>query len=220
MKASITKAMNAVVGPGGATVAALLLVMGCQDASPLPFEPRPVEISALLQSATSEPTPTARGAASGDGGFSARIANVSAGITTDGDYEIVDGGLDPVAIAAQVGDTIEVRLTHGNGRTSFMRSVVPLTRRPRVIRTEPSADREGVAVTSTVVVVFSEPIDTSTGDASTIRLMQGGEPVADDLLQVIGGNLVKVMAWYDNEWGYSNRLIDMVVYISKHEGVA
>jgi glyceraldehyde 3-phosphate dehydrogenase len=44
--------------------------------------------------------------------------------------------------------------------------------------------------------------------------------VADDLLQVIGGNLVKVMAWYDNEWGYSNRLIDMVVYISKHEGVA
>ncbi len=44
--------------------------------------------------------------------------------------------------------------------------------------------------------------------------------VADDLLQVIGGTMVKVMAWYDNEWGYSNRLIDMVVYISKHEGVA
>jgi len=44
--------------------------------------------------------------------------------------------------------------------------------------------------------------------------------IAEDLLQVIGGNLVKVMAWYDNEWGYSNRLVDMVVYISKKEGVA
>ena len=37
--------------------------------------------------------------------------------------------------------------------------------------------------------------------------------VADDLLQVIGGNMVKIMAWYDNEWGYSNRLVDMVVHI-------
>jgi glyceraldehyde 3-phosphate dehydrogenase len=39
--------------------------------------------------------------------------------------------------------------------------------------------------------------------------------VADDLLQVIGGRMVKVMAWYDNEWGYSNRLVDMVMHISK-----
>ena len=38
--------------------------------------------------------------------------------------------------------------------------------------------------------------------------------VAEDLLQVIGGNLVKIMAWYDNEWGYSNRLVDMAVHIS------
>ncbi|MDP2691793.1 MAG: type I glyceraldehyde-3-phosphate dehydrogenase [bacterium] len=32
---------------------------------------------------------------------------------------------------------------------------------------------------------------------------------------VIGGNLVKVLAWYDNEWGYSRRLLDMVLYIGK-----
>ena len=29
------------------------------------------------------------------------------------------------------------------------------------------------------------------------------------LTRVIGGNLVKIMAWYDNEWGYSNRLVDV-----------
>jgi len=30
---------------------------------------------------------------------------------------------------------------------------------------------------------------------------------------VIGGNLVKVLSWYDNEWGYSNRLLDLVKYV-------
>lgn len=27
---------------------------------------------------------------------------------------------------------------------------------------------------------------------------------------VMGGNLVKVMSWYDNEWGYSNRVVDLI----------
>ena len=39
------------------------------------------------------------------------------------------------------------------------------------------------------------------------------------LTDVIGGNLVKVFAWYDNEWGYSNRVIDLVAYIAKKVGV-
>jgi glyceraldehyde 3-phosphate dehydrogenase len=30
---------------------------------------------------------------------------------------------------------------------------------------------------------------------------------------VIGGNMVKVMSWYDNEWGYSNRVVDLVSYL-------
>ena len=30
---------------------------------------------------------------------------------------------------------------------------------------------------------------------------------------VIGGNMVKVLAWYDNEWGYSCRLADMAAYV-------
>ena len=31
---------------------------------------------------------------------------------------------------------------------------------------------------------------------------------------VIGGNMVKVLAWYDNEWGYSCRLSDLAAYIT------
>jgi len=36
-----------------------------------------------------------------------------------------------------------------------------------------------------------------------------------DTIQVIGDNMVKVLSWYDNEWGYSVRLVDMAVHISK-----
>jgi len=39
--------------------------------------------------------------------------------------------------------------------------------------------------------------------------------VAEDLTQVIGGDMIKIMAWYDNEWGYSMRLVDMALHISK-----
>lgn len=28
--------------------------------------------------------------------------------------------------------------------------------------------------------------------------------------QVLGGNMVKVLSWYDNEWGYSNRVVDLI----------
>ncbi len=36
-----------------------------------------------------------------------------------------------------------------------------------------------------------------------------------NLTQVVGGDLVKVVAWYDNEWGYSNRLAEMVARVGK-----
>lgn len=35
------------------------------------------------------------------------------------------------------------------------------------------------------------------------------------LTQVVGGNLVKVIAWYDNEYGYANRLVEEVVMVGK-----
>ncbi|MDD3376521.1 MAG: type I glyceraldehyde-3-phosphate dehydrogenase [Candidatus Riflebacteria bacterium] len=33
--------------------------------------------------------------------------------------------------------------------------------------------------------------------------------------KVIDGTLVKVLSWYDNEWGYSSRVRDLIIYISK-----
>jgi len=38
--------------------------------------------------------------------------------------------------------------------------------------------------------------------------------IASDLTQVIGGNMIKIMSWYDNEWGYSSRLVDLAIYVA------
>lgn len=35
------------------------------------------------------------------------------------------------------------------------------------------------------------------------------------LTAVVGGNLLKVVAWYDNEWGYSNRLVELTADVGK-----
>ena len=36
-----------------------------------------------------------------------------------------------------------------------------------------------------------------------------------NMTQVVGGNLVKVMSWYDNEWGYSNQMVRQAAQIAE-----
>lgn len=36
------------------------------------------------------------------------------------------------------------------------------------------------------------------------------------LTQVVAGNMVKVFAWYDNEWGYANRLVEQVIRVGRN----
>ncbi|MDP3758685.1 MAG: type I glyceraldehyde-3-phosphate dehydrogenase, partial [Candidatus Daviesbacteria bacterium] len=35
------------------------------------------------------------------------------------------------------------------------------------------------------------------------------------LTQVVDGDLVKIFAWYDNEYGYSNRLVEQVINVGE-----
>jgi glyceraldehyde 3-phosphate dehydrogenase len=46
-----------------------------------------------------------------------------------------------------------------------------------------------------------------------------GDPhssIIDGLLTMVeGGNLVKVLAWYDNEWGYSCRIADLINFVAQ-----
>jgi len=45
-----------------------------------------------------------------------------------------------------------------------------------------------------------------------------GDPASSTIdalsTMVVGDNMVKVVSWYDNEWGYSNRVVDLIGYIS------
>ena len=35
------------------------------------------------------------------------------------------------------------------------------------------------------------------------------------LTKVLDGNLLKVVSWYDNEWGYSMRVVDLIEFLAK-----
>ena len=51
---------------------------------------------------------------------------------------------------------------------------------------------------------------------STDMLHNPNSSIVDsDLTKVLGGNLVKVVAWYDNEWGYSMRVVDLIEFLAK-----
>ena len=56
-------------------------------------------------------------------------------------------------------------------------------------------------------------------DAPIVLIDVVGDPASsifDSLsTMVIDGNLVKVVSWYDNEWGYSNRCVDLFRLMAK-----
>jgi len=39
--------------------------------------------------------------------------------------------------------------------------------------------------------------------------------IFDSGLTYVNGNIAKVVGWYDNEWGYSCRLVDLIAYVGK-----
>src|SRR6202451_2458235 len=51
---------------------------------------------------------------------------------------------------------------------------------------------------------------------STDMLHNPNSSIVDsELTKVMGGNLVKVISWYDNEWGYSMRVVDLIEFLAK-----
>ncbi|MBS1833435.1 MAG: type I glyceraldehyde-3-phosphate dehydrogenase [Acidobacteria bacterium] len=51
---------------------------------------------------------------------------------------------------------------------------------------------------------------------STDMLSNPNSSIVDaEMTKVLDGNLCKVLAWYDNEWGYSSRVCDLVIFMGK-----
>ena len=55
---------------------------------------------------------------------------------------------------------------------------------------------------------------TTTELAATFVQAPFSSIVASDTTQVIADDMVKVFAWYDNEWGYSTRLVDLAKIVA------
>ena len=61
-----------------------------------------------------------------------------------------------------------------------------------------------------ILEVCEEPLVSSDFKGSTASSI-----VDAQMTMVIGGTMVKVMSWYDNEWGYSCRVADLAAYVAK-----
>ena len=62
-----------------------------------------------------------------------------------------------------------------------------------------------------IVKVSNQPL------VSTDIIGNSASAIVDlSLTQVIDGDLIKVVAWYDNEWGYSCRLVEEAIWINEH----
>jgi len=60
-----------------------------------------------------------------------------------------------------------------------------------------------------ILVATDEPL------VSTDLIQNPASSIVDlSLTQVIKGDLVKIVAWYDNEWGYSNRLVELAMLVA------
>jgi len=92
---------------------------------------------------------------------------------------VLDGGFDPVPVEAQAGDSIEVLVTDAAGGTVLQaRLAVAAARPPIVVRTDPPRRKTDVPINASVVIVFSEPVDTATLTPSSVQLLLGTTPVA------------------------------------------
>jgi glyceraldehyde 3-phosphate dehydrogenase len=70
-----------------------------------------------------------------------------------------------------------------------------------VLRQEASTDRyQGILAVAEDPLVSADIVKDP--HASIVQL---------DLTRVVGGNLVKVMSWYDNEWGFTSQMIQVAV---------
>jgi hypothetical protein len=164
---------------------ASLLVVGCSDAplettdtaglsglivseahSAAVAEGRAVAASTALVAHVSLPPGTVVGI------VSVRIRNATTGGTTGADVTVVDGGFDPVVIAAAPGDRLELQLTHRDGDVIEVHELVPIKKPPVVVRMTPPGGRTDVALSVRPVVIFSEPVDPTTLPVG-MRLLTG-----------------------------------------------
>jgi glyceraldehyde 3-phosphate dehydrogenase (phosphorylating) len=101
---------------------------------------------------------------------------------------------------------------------------------PMVAMLDLVAELEREATAETVRQAFRDAADTVAGPMSGVLGVTEEELVSSDfindprsavvdlpLVQIVAGGLVRVIAWYDNEWGYAHRLADLLSLLARRD---
>ena len=90
---------------------------------------------------------------------------------------MVAGGFDPMPVLASPGDTLDIDIDQFSGDPVHIVMPVPIKRPPVIVRTDPPPKKRDVPLNSVVVVVFSEPIDSSAVSANAVGLFIGSKQI-------------------------------------------
>ena len=108
----------------------------------------------------------------------------------------LEGKLDGLAVRVPVINVSLLDLTFQSKNPTSTEEI------NQIIKTASENDFEGVLATNEMPLVS---VDFNHNSASSI---------ADLSLTRVCGNQVKVLAWYDNEWGFSNRMLDTAMLMA------
>jgi Tol biopolymer transport system component len=122
------------------------------------------------------------------------IRNLTTGAAATAAITILDGGFDPVAVAASAGDVLELTVTLSNGSSITYSAKVPPRRPPSVVRANPAKGRTDVALSTHPSIIFSEPLDPRSVSTTSVRLLQSGAPVAGSVALEPGAAWVATFA--------------------------
>ncbi|HET7295762.1 MAG TPA: Ig-like domain-containing protein, partial [Gemmatimonadales bacterium] len=193
MKPETIRRRLGIAGTLGA-LAAGVWAGGCRDGSaPVPPPPAPAG-KVVVSNVIASPLPTSPRSGAGTapteptiayvslppdsvpGGTTAVVVNrrTGANVTT----ALRDGGFDPVPVEARAEDTLDIAVTVPAQPNVMFDYAVPARLRPVVVRTDPSSGKRDVPLNTTIVIVFSEPIDPATLTASSVQLLLGTSVVA------------------------------------------
>ena len=112
------------------------------------------------------------------------------------------GKLDGLAMRVPVADGSAVDLTVAVARDTSVEEINDAMRRAA------EGEMRGILEYSTAPIVSGDIV----GNAHS--------SIFDaPLTQVIDGRMVKLIAWYDNEWGYSSRIADLISRVAKMYGL-
>jgi alpha-tubulin suppressor-like RCC1 family protein len=142
-----------------------------------PVQPLEPAVTGASTGATFEPTVVYISLPPGaiPNGVTATIRNLRTGTSVTA--QLVNGGFDPVTLPAVEGDTIAIDVQRIGASPLKFRVTALARRRPSVVRTSPPPHKRDVSLNAIVVIVFSEPLDETTLNGSSVQLWRGTTPV-------------------------------------------